>query len=549
MTRWIVPMLLAAAMAVGWPLLLPWSYHTRDGAGAAVEAAQAGAALHDGQIPVRWLPDLASGRGLPVFLYASPLAFYAIALLHLTGLGVIVATKIVVLAALALAALAMLAWLKTHVPLPAAAVGAAAYGAAPVAAAIVHVLGDPALAVAYALVPLVLLGARRGIPWLGLAFAALIVADATTACAVLPLLAVYAVVLRAPGRIAAGVALGALVAIFQWGPAWAERDLVDAVRAPSPFGAWALVKLASVPVALLATGLAGGRGRERALAALGVAGLALAFAVDPVRPLVLVAVIAAVAAATAPLRLLLLALSSVPAAVTAAFAIAHRNPLLGLLAAGQVVAGAAAIAAATLDERIAERGPPAIAGLLVALALPFSAVPVRSMLTGDPPVATLHERDLTPEQVRFVAGRPRPADAGLPRTVAAGTPAPIPGPRADVEVRGGQLDTSIVARTASRWTLDATSPEGAIVALELHDFPGWELTLAAPPGWRPEEVAHGADRAGRIAVSIPPGTWRVEASWTETPLRRRCDEASAAGLGVLVVLLALPGVTIRRRRI
>src|SRR5262245_55215544 len=191
-------MLLAAALAVGWPLFLPWSYETREGAGASHEAAQLDAAMRDGQIPVRWLPDLDGGRGLPVFVYASPLAYYAIALVHATGLGVLAATKFVVLASLALAAFATLAWLRTHVPSAAAAVGAAAYGTAPVLATIVHVLGDPAVVLAYALVPLVLLGVRRaaggrrrGVAWLALGSTALVLADASTAMVVFPLVAVY----------------------------------------------------------------------------------------------------------------------------------------------------------------------------------------------------------------------------------------------------------------------------------------------------------------------------------------------------------------------
>ena len=561
-------MLVAAALVVGWPLLLPWSYETRDGAGASYEAAQLDAALRDGQIPVRWLPDLDGGRGLPVFVYASPLAFYAIALVHATGIGVLVATKIVVLVALVLAGFATFAWLKTHVPDPAAAVGAAAYAAAPILAALVHLLGDPAVAAAYALVPLVFLGAARaatrtygGVASLAIAFAALTLADKTIAVALLPLVAVYAVILRARLRIAAGIAIGALVSVFQWGPAWMERDLVHRAHTALPFDAWAIVKLAVVPAAIAAAGLARGRGRALALPALGAACLLVALAVRPVAPLVLVAVVAAaIAAASAGsgpqhLRALLLALSIVPPLATAAFALARQDALLGFLAAGQAVAAAIAIAAATLDERIAERGPPAIVGLVVALVVPWSAAaPVRSALTGEPVVSTLREHDLAREHVR-AAGLTRPGNLVRPVTIAPDTSPPPPSGSSlsEFEVRGGELEVSRFTRTARRIALDADSETGGIIALELHDFPGWELTLEGPPYWKREEIAHGSDRAGRIAVSIPPGRWHLEARWTETPLRRACDEASVAGAGILVVLLALAGLrkpqaTIRRSR-
>src|SRR5262245_25606218 len=297
-------MLLAAALAVGWPLFLPWSYETREGAGASHEAAQLDAAMRDGQLPVRWLPDLDGGRGLPVFVYASPLAFYAIALVHATGLGVLVATKVVLLLALVLSGFATLAWLRTHVPAPAAAMGATAYAAAPVLAALVHGVGDPAIVLAYAIVPLVFLGARaaarssRGVASLGLASAALILTDAGIAVALVPLVALYTAVLRTPWRVAAGVALGALVSVFQWGPAWLERDLVHAVSPSSPFGTTALIKLAVVPAAILAAGVVRSRGRTLVVPVLCAACILLAFAIRPTAPLILSAGLAAAIAAT-----------------------------------------------------------------------------------------------------------------------------------------------------------------------------------------------------------------------------------------------------------
>ena len=39
----------------------------------------------DGQVPVRWLPDLFGGRGLPHFLYYHPLVFFMVSLLHGRG--------------------------------------------------------------------------------------------------------------------------------------------------------------------------------------------------------------------------------------------------------------------------------------------------------------------------------------------------------------------------------------------------------------------------------------------------------------------------------
>jgi len=190
-------------------------------------------------------------------------------------------------------------------------------------------------------------------------------------------------------------------------------------------------------------------------------------AVSVARTLAPVAVAAASAGSgPARLRSLLLALSIVPPLATAAFALARQEALLGFLAAGQAVAAAIAIAAATLDERIAQRGPPAIAGLLVALAVPWSsAAPVRSALTGEPVVSTLREHDLAGEHVR-TAGFTRPGESARPLTIAPGTPPPpaAGAPRLDFEVRGGALEVTRFTRTARRLALDADSETGGIIA-------------------------------------------------------------------------------------
>ena len=43
------------------------------------------AALQQGAIFPRWLPDLAFGYGFPLFVYYAPLAYYLTTLLHLLG--------------------------------------------------------------------------------------------------------------------------------------------------------------------------------------------------------------------------------------------------------------------------------------------------------------------------------------------------------------------------------------------------------------------------------------------------------------------------------
>jgi len=142
--------LLAAAVAVAWPLLLPFTYDTHDGHYALYNAAQLDHALRAGQFPVRWLPDVFGGRGLPLFLYYHPLAFYLVAALHVTGIGYIAAMKALELAAVAAAGFSMRAFLREHVSAGAALCGAVAYVAAPIHVVELHVKGDPPALLAFA---------------------------------------------------------------------------------------------------------------------------------------------------------------------------------------------------------------------------------------------------------------------------------------------------------------------------------------------------------------------------------------------------------------
>ena len=121
-------------------------------------------------------------------------------------------------------------------------------------------------------------------------------------------------------------------------------------------------------------------------------------------------------------------------------------------------------------------------------------------------------------------------------------------PPADYEIRSGDLKIENLARTSSSVRFTADSLDGGIVALNLHDFPGWEITIAGPPDGHAEPLAPGTDRAGRMVLSIPPGRLRVAVRWTETPLRRRCDLASAGAALIALLLVALPAARRRGRR-
>jgi hypothetical protein len=244
--RWIVIAILGATLVVAWPLFLPWVYDTHDGHYAFYNAAQFDLALRDGQLPVRWLPDLFGGRGLPHFVYYHPLVFYLTSALNLTGMGFIASVKTLYVLSLALSGFAMYRWLRSVVVAGAAAVGAVAYVLAPFRVLEIHVKGDPPAALAFVFVPLVLIAIRRaargdrgGVLALALASAGLVLSHSVTAFLLLAPLLLYAAfeldrhAFSGGLRLLAGGSIGAMLSAFFWLPAMAEKSLV---HVDSPLG-------------------------------------------------------------------------------------------------------------------------------------------------------------------------------------------------------------------------------------------------------------------------------------------------------------------------
>lgn len=72
-----------------------------------VRVQQMAVALKAGQLPVRWVPDLGYGYGYPIFNFYAPLAYYFGGMLVLAGLPVMAATKLMFGLPLVLAGLSM----------------------------------------------------------------------------------------------------------------------------------------------------------------------------------------------------------------------------------------------------------------------------------------------------------------------------------------------------------------------------------------------------------------------------------------------------------
>jgi hypothetical protein len=595
--------LVAATLVAGWPLLLPWVYDTHDGHYAIYNAAQFHEAVRDGHLPVRWLPDLFGGRGIPHFVYYHPLAFYLVEAIRLVVPSTIASMKIFELLAIAAAGFTMREWLRGRLPAPAALAGAVAYVLAPYHLVEIHVKGDPPAMLAYAVAPLVPMaieraarGTRFGPAALAVTSASLVLSHMLSALLLIPFLALWAALAirsapprAAAARVAGGVAAGAMLSAWHWLPALAERHLV---HIDSPLGilffdwgeqfvAWwqwlsplwgyhgsfagtaddmsfqvGPVHLGAAVAAVLVL-----RRKRDALAVWSIATLVVALAMThaasralwevlpflrfvqyPWRFLSVVSLAASAllgwAVAQEGARRLVLFAAVTPLVLVATFAAWERNGLYAALALWTALAGIAAAVLWNRSDRSAASTSFALTLLLSAAALPWSAVPLHARLKGEPFAIPLRDSDLAPERVRLGIRRTTARDDYLPRTVDEIPPRdpeqeylPPPGAAAPepYETLSGDPVVETVSSRAHRRVLRVRASVPSSLALNLHEFPGWDVRIRE--GDDPSRVvSHAWDAEGRIVVSVPGGTREVEVVFTSTEPRRTGGWISVAGL-------------------
>lgn len=81
--------------------------------------------------------------------------------------------------------------------------------------------------------------------------------------------------------------------------------------------------------------------------------------------------------------------------------------------------------------------------------------------------------------------------------------------------------------------LDVDAPSGMQVRLHTHYFPGWRVWVDGAETEVAVTPVHGF-----IDVRVPPGTHRLEARFTDTPLRRRANAISSVSVAVCLGVLA-----------
>jgi len=224
--RYLLLVMVLAAPA--WvPLFFPGLFRSHEGLLAVYDVVDLHQALLQGRFTLGWHPALSDGGPWPFYLAGAPV---------LLGVHPVVAVKLVFGVSVLVAGLAVYALIRQLWGRRPALLAAIVYTYAPFFLATIYVRGALADALAYALVPLVLLqtydalaGGWRALPWLALALAALIWTQWGLALVVLILVVAYLLWLAGTRRAwrallvtLVTLAIGALAGLLLWAPVWIE---------------------------------------------------------------------------------------------------------------------------------------------------------------------------------------------------------------------------------------------------------------------------------------------------------------------------------------
>jgi hypothetical protein len=186
-----------------WPLFLPVLYQSHDLSHHLHRLAQFAIAFRDGQFPVRWLPDMMLGHGLPVFMFVSPLSYYMALIPHFLGLGAITSYKIVMALSITLSGIAMFVFARELFSRNASLVVAVAYMFAPYRFVDVYVRGAMPESMVFVFIPLAFLFTKRiveceqrgNLLLLSVSVAGIILTHNVTAVFIIPAVLLYGVFL------------------------------------------------------------------------------------------------------------------------------------------------------------------------------------------------------------------------------------------------------------------------------------------------------------------------------------------------------------------
>jgi hypothetical protein len=520
------------ALAVAlFPLAVPFWGH--DVSAHAVRIAQVHRGVTEGVAYPLYLHDVFWGFGAPVMLFNPPAPYVLAELLVLLGAGPVAALKIGLALGFVGGAVAVY-WLALP-PLgrAAASLAAAAYAIVPYRLLDGWVRAAYPELIATALLPLLLLAARRtatvreGRGWAGVAvtLALLLLTHAPTSLVGIALAALYGLWWAAPGtritfllRLGLGIALGFGLSAFYLLPAAAEIGRTQFQESIGPasyfFYGYHFVEPRQLIDSAWGYGESVPGPRDGMSFQVGIVHLAG----------VLVALFLAWRGPRPARRELgfWLAVSAVGVYLTTAYsawvwrAVPLLHPfqfpwrMLMVPALGTSVCVGAVVL-------IGERWPAWARGTLSAAVLGGLIVSYAAFVVPLPPPRPIEPR-LTPEALqRWIGANP----LWLPRGV---RPDGLPGPRLEVIAGTGEV---LLERDATHVLLARSRAATPITErARIFAFPGWRAVLdgATPLPTRADPVT------GAIVLDLPPGEHEVELRFAMTPIRRT---------GALVSLLAL----------
>lgn len=214
-------------------------YTSHDGEAHIARLAQTSNAIHDGQFPVRWLPNWNFGFGYPTFVYVYSLPYYIGSIFRIFSLSYEQIFKVLMLLSLSFSGLTFYCFMRTQFSKLTSFVGAIFYITAPYRFADIYERGALGESLVFILLPLLFLSTkfirrnlRKGFIVTSLVIFAAITTHALTFIIFLPVSVIYSIFtfrkdLKCYVAFLSAIVFGFILASFQWIPMIFEQKYAD----------------------------------------------------------------------------------------------------------------------------------------------------------------------------------------------------------------------------------------------------------------------------------------------------------------------------------
>lgn len=504
-------------------------------------------ALQQGVLFPRWLPDLAFGYGMPLFVFYAPLSYYLTAAFNLVGFGPVAAVNASLMLAVLVAATGMYLLVRDLAGPRGAILAAVAYVYAPYQLYSLLWRGSLPMVWAGALFPLAFWALGRWhhpryIPLAALMCGLALLTHNVSLLLFFPLLGLYLLVKLSMSRdwialpkIAAAVTLGVMLAAFFLGPAIIERENIQLERVITPPDfdyrsnfvdpADLLAFLPPANTGLLNPDLPFTLGPiHTGLTVIALLLYALRFRQTEIS-------IAPVLFAT--LSLIAVIFMMLPASVS----VWNSIPSLAYLQQPhRLLSVAAFLMALVIGGGVAATPPRWAFGftvvgcvLIIGTATPTLYAPYYDPLPHPPTLdgLTAYER---------ASGTLGTTSFGeyLPVAVTQ-IPTETPSTRVDASFLPDGATITPIVEAFNRVAVQVTTPENTVAVFQAFYFPGWQATVS---GYRGAIVP--ISERGLVGVLVPSGDHRVVLWFGNPPLWSMANAVSLLALSIIVVLWLMP---------